>query len=594
MEQNNDPKKEVNNVIEQRGIDSKTPTNIDENELPPDITDITKIIDMYNLDPENDEGNVEYKYQLTDFTPAKLEKRTTQMKYRIDEGSGEAFYCIGVMDDGTPLGLNEEKYIESINNLNLIALNLGYNVTKLSESVKDKNYMGEFLIREKDDNKYIDLKIGVAGNVDAGKSTTVGTLTRGILDDGRGKSRVFAFNFKHEVETGRTSSIGHQIMGFDKNNDVINSKSDRQMTWTDIVSQSTKIVTFLDLAGHEKYLRTTIHGLTSLFPDYCLIMVGANMGVNHMTREHIALCLSLSIPFIIVVTKIDIVPINVLEENITKIHTLCKIGAKKIPFTINSSTDVYTVAKNIKKDNIVPIIQISNVKNINLDLLKMLLNLLPIRNDFTENIEKPVELLIDNTYKVEGHPTIVSGLLKNGKIKVGDSLALGPFNDGEYKQVKVKSIHCKFVSIKEAKAGVYICLSLKNIERDEIHKGMVVVADIEECKISRREFWANVNIIHSPTTIKVGYQPYIHVEQIGQSAKIIEIVKLSSAKPLTTDKEKDTIVNDEKEGEIVLRTGDKARIKLRFTQKPEYVKPQMKLIFREGKVKAFGSIIDIN
>jgi len=29
------------------------------------------------------------------------------MKFRVNEGSGEAFYYIGVTDDGTILGLNE-------------------------------------------------------------------------------------------------------------------------------------------------------------------------------------------------------------------------------------------------------------------------------------------------------------------------------------------------------------------------------------------------------------------------------------------------------------------------------------------------------
>ena len=45
----------------------------------------------------------------------------TQMKYRIYEGFGEALYFIGVNDDGTLLGLNEDEYILSVKNLELIA-----------------------------------------------------------------------------------------------------------------------------------------------------------------------------------------------------------------------------------------------------------------------------------------------------------------------------------------------------------------------------------------------------------------------------------------------------------------------------------------
>jgi GTPase len=551
-----------------------------------DFTSIT------SMDPENDEGNVEYKYKLTNLTPETISKRMTQMKFRINEGSGEAFYYIGVMDNGTLLGLSEAEYTESVKNLYQIATNIECFVTKLSESViltsdKTNAHIGEFLIRESDKNNYVDLKIGVAGNVDAGKSTTIGTLTKNILDDGRGKARVHVFNYKHEMESGRTSSVGHQIMGFDTEGNVISAKSSQTNAWTDVVNQSSKIVSFFDLAGHEKYLRTTIYGLTSMYPDYCLIMVGANMGVNHMTREHMSLCLTLKIPFIVIVSKIDIVPENILEETMKKINNICKNGANKVPYNVKTKNDVLYVAKNIKNDTIIPIIQISNVTSFNLDLLKFMLNLLPVRNDFAEFINKPVELLIDNTYSVIGHPTIVSGMLKSGTVKVNDTIAIGPFFDGLYRQVKVRSIHCKYKDIKEARAGTYICISLKNIVRKDVKKGMVLVADIPQTKIAVKEFWAFINILHSPTSIKVGYQPFVHIDQVRQSVKMTEIRKIKKQKSEQNELQNQTQIDDN-----VLRTGDRAQVKLEFIMKPEYVKPQMKLIFREHKIKAVGKVID--
>lgn len=55
----------------------------------------------------------------------------------------------------------------------------------------------------------------MVGNVDAGKSTLLGVLTHGELDNGRGMARQKLFRHKHEVETGRTSSVGNDILGFD-------------------------------------------------------------------------------------------------------------------------------------------------------------------------------------------------------------------------------------------------------------------------------------------------------------------------------------------------------------------------------------------
>jgi len=51
----------------------------------------------------------------------------------------------------------------------------------------------------------------------------------------------------------------------------------------------------MDLAGHEKYLKTTVFGLTGNFPDYCMLLVGANMGVVGMTKEHFHLTLALKV-----------------------------------------------------------------------------------------------------------------------------------------------------------------------------------------------------------------------------------------------------------------------------------------------------------
>lgn len=61
-----------------------------------------------------------------------------------------------------------------------------------------------------------DVRIAMIGNVDSGKSTLVGVLTKNMMDDGRGLARKAVFNFKHEESNGRTSSISQEIMGFDE------------------------------------------------------------------------------------------------------------------------------------------------------------------------------------------------------------------------------------------------------------------------------------------------------------------------------------------------------------------------------------------
>lgn len=63
-------------------------------------------------------------------------------------------------------------------------------------------------------------RVAVVGNVDAGKSTLLGVLTHGELDNGRGFARQKLFRHKHEIESGRTSSVGNDILGFDQKGQV--------------------------------------------------------------------------------------------------------------------------------------------------------------------------------------------------------------------------------------------------------------------------------------------------------------------------------------------------------------------------------------
>ena len=90
--------------------------------------------------------------------------------------------------------------------------------------------------------------------------------------------------------------------------------ANKNQSWAHITANAKKLVTFLDLCGHEKYLKTTMFGLVGLMPDYSMIVVGANMGVSKMTREHLGISLALGVPLFVVVTKIDIAPKNVYEE----------------------------------------------------------------------------------------------------------------------------------------------------------------------------------------------------------------------------------------------------------------------------------------
>lgn len=72
---------------------------------------------------------------------------------------------------------------------------------------------------------------------------------------------------------------------------------------------------FADLAGHERYLKTTLYGLTSGAPSCVVLMVGGNAGLIGMSKEHLAIALALGVPVIICITKVGVVPIYRSKEH---------------------------------------------------------------------------------------------------------------------------------------------------------------------------------------------------------------------------------------------------------------------------------------
>ena len=118
-----------------------------------------------------------------------------------------------------------------------------------------------------------EIRIASIGNVDSAKSTTISVIANNKLDDGKGGARSMILKHPHEKDTGRTSSVTQHY-----------------------IKTKDKIIGFIDLAGHEKYLKTTVSGLNGFFIDYAMVTIGLDRGLVGMAKEHLALALALKIP----------------------------------------------------------------------------------------------------------------------------------------------------------------------------------------------------------------------------------------------------------------------------------------------------------
>uniref|UniRef100_A0A5S6QJ33 Tr-type G domain-containing protein n=1 Tax=Trichuris muris TaxID=70415 RepID=A0A5S6QJ33_TRIMR len=478
------------------------------------------------------------------YSPATEDELLNHMKKLLSEGSGE---CILALEESGNKAIN--------GSVSVLEERLQYLCESLNSEVT-------LLCRQ----DFIEVRVAVVGNVDAGKSTLLSVLTHGQLDDGRGYARVRIFRHQHEVESGRTSSVGNDILGFDCKGRVVNKYDPRStnLEWAQICTDSAKVVTFIDLAGHEKYLKTTIFGMTGHRPDYCMLLVGANAGAVGMAKEHLGLALALNVPVFVVVTKIDMCPSSILERSVKMLIKLLKSpGCRKFPIMVQSMTDVVLSAYNFASERVCPIFLISNVTGERLDLLKSFLNLLIVRA--VPHDDLPPEFQIDEVYNVNGVGTVVSGMCLKGILRQNDTVMLGPDSTGSFSPIRVKSIHRKRMPVLEVHAGHSASCWLHKVKWTSVRKGMMLLSPSVEPNVCW-EFEAEVLVLHHPTTIGVRYQAMLHCGSVRQTVKIVEMSK------------------------DFMRTGDKAQVRFRFLKNPEYLYPGQRLIFREGRTKAVGTI----
>lgn len=321
------------------------------NQVIQDVTTLSPEKEMLPVNPLQEipqENFVILKSTLVSPDDMVFDQLRSHLQEKICDGNGETLFDVGVGADDSVSGLSGEEYDASVATLRSLADTLEADCVLLREKKSKTGTQAQFLVRRKADSQdFMEVRVAVVGNVDAGKSTLLGVLTHGELDNGRGTARMKLFRHKHEMETGRTSSVGNDILGFDSQGKVVNKPDHGHLDWVKICEASSKVVTFIDLAGHERYLKTTVFGMTGHLPDFTMLMVGANAGVVGMTKEHLGLALALSVPVFVIVTKIDMCPPNVLQDTLRLLHKILKsAGCRKVPLLVRNAEDVVVSATN--------------------------------------------------------------------------------------------------------------------------------------------------------------------------------------------------------------------------------------------------------
>ncbi|MBM7836157.1 selenocysteine-specific translation elongation factor [Clostridium sardiniense] len=283
------------------------------------------------------------------------------------------------------------------------------------------------------------LMIGTCGHIDHGKTSLIKELT-GVDTD----------RLEEEKRRGITIDLG----------------------FTDLILKSKRRVAFVDVPGHEKFIRNMIAGITGV--DTVLFVIAADEGIMPQTIEHLEIINGLNIKNgVIALTKCDKSDEELIQLIIDDIREAFKGSILENARIIKTSTKT--------KEGIQELIDFFERT---LDNKK--------ENDL---YDLQFRMCIDRVFSIKGSGTVVTGTALEGEVREGDILKLYPSN----KVVRVREIQSYGKKESIGVCGNRCAINLTGIAKDDIKRGEVISSeeDMEASFILDCSFNITNNKVHN-------------------------------------------------------------------------------------------------
>ncbi len=459
---------------------------------------IYKVYTNGYLDEEIEQGFLEYKLRLDKATDATIKNLASQMLWRVNEGkifynSYKAYYVLGIKDNGKFGNICLDTIDKSVDNLKKICqiaeLTIDYIFTHKYNS---DNYIKIIIIKKTIDRHLPELKMFLLGNSMTEKTTFLGNLCYDTIDDLNGKSKLLILKHKHEIYSGKTSSIHHEIIGLtDKIINYKNNSLDFYNSWDKIFNQSDTIVNIFDSPGDPKFIKTTISNLLNINPEIIIIFTNKFDMQNNLAllidKIKFAIFLESQIHIVFTVDKDNYCYDDLakeLETNIKDNNINCELNSNYLSFLCNNDINSFQSFKDKLKTTIM-----------HTNLIKKYISQ-ELNFDIYEIFDIPV--LNKNI--------ILSGKLNSGTIQINMECYI---NDNT--KIKILNIHNKNIDCDTLLAGETGCLEIEFInERININRYMTIHNNYDNIKST-----ANISVIirkdyNQNNNYNIGDEMYIY------------------------------------------------------------------------------------
>jgi elongation factor Tu len=287
------------------------------------------------------------------------------------------------------------------------------------------------------------VNVGTIGHVDHGKTTLTAAITM-VLAQKNPKIQVRDYgsidNAPEERERGITIATAHVEYETDKRH-----------------------YAHVDCPGHADYVKNMITGAAQM--DGAILVVSAADGPMPQTREHVLLARQVGVPYIIVyMNKCDMVDdpelLDLVELEVRDLLKKYEFPGDEIPVIRGSAKAAMDAGGKDAKAN----------ESI-LKLMEAVDSYIPTPE---RAIDKPLLVAIEDVFSISGRGTVGTGRVERGKVKVGEKVEIVGLR--ETRETVVTGVEMFRKSMDEAIAGDNIGLLLRGIEKEDLERGMCVVA----------------------------------------------------------------------------------------------------------------------
>jgi elongation factor Tu len=283
------------------------------------------------------------------------------------------------------------------------------------------------------------VNIGTIGHVDHGKTTLTAAITKVLSKKGGAKFRGYDTIDNAPEEKARGITINASHVEYETEN---------------------RHYAHVDCPGHADYVKNMITGAAQM--DGAILVVAATDGAMPQTKEHILLARQVGVPAIVVfINKVDMIAkgdeelLDLVEMEISEL--LEAQGYKNVRIVKGSGL------KALEGD---PVWE----KTVE-DLMAAVDESIPTP---VREIDKPFLMPIEDVFSISGRGTVATGRIERGIINVNAKAELVGLRPT--KETVVTGVEMFNKTLDEGRAGENVGILLRGIEKNDIERGMVLVA----------------------------------------------------------------------------------------------------------------------